>query len=67
MEHKYISGTVIELGRNVGEESNFVRIKRHSAPEVTIDGLTDQECRAFAPFFMDDVHVQLPLVTGDTP
>lgn len=54
-----ITGKLLELGATARPHDNFARIERTGSPSLIVTGLTDDEVRALAPFFMDTVDLVL--------
>lgn len=60
MSAALLHGVVQEVGPSEESGQNFVRLAREQgSPEVCIDGLTDDEARAFAVHFGQLVRVSI--------
>ena len=54
-----ITGKLLELGATARPGDNFARMQRPGLPDLIVTGLTDNEVRDVAPFFMDTVDLVL--------
>lgn len=50
-----IYGTLVELGMEAGDEASIARIAYGDGRDVTLHNLSNEQVRALAPLFMEQV------------